>query len=123
MSCEEGPEAYASVVAALPAIDVIHLGLGPDGHTASLFPDSPVLDAPAGALVAVSADPHENNAHERMTLSSEAIARARLALFTVSGASKGPAFASVRAGADVPATRVRAASVLWLVDRAAAGDH
>src|SRR6202035_2949902 len=122
MSCDEGPEGYQQVLAAVPAIDVIHLGLGPDGHTASLFPDSPALAAPPGTLVMRTADPHAKNPHDRMPLTFEAIARSRLAVFTVSGPSKKAAFAALRSGADVPALGVRAQRVLWLVDRDAAGD-
>lgn len=121
MSCPAGPEAYEEELAAFPAFDVVHLGLGPDGHTASLFPDAPALDAPAERLVLLASDPHDRNPHARMTLSYSAIARARLVVFTVSGEAKRPAFAAVQAGADVPAARVRAERVLWLVDPAAAG--
>lgn len=121
MSCTDGPDAYDAVLSRCEAFDVVHLGLGPDGHTASLFPDSPALAAPPGRLVVRSTDPHENNPHDRMTITYEAIARARLAVFTVSGRSKRSAFAAVRAGADAPATAVRAGRVLWLVDPAAAG--
>jgi 6-phosphogluconolactonase/glucosamine-6-phosphate isomerase/deaminase len=86
-----------------------------------LFPDDPALDAPPDRLVVRTADPHERNPHERMSLTLHALARARLVVFTVSGASKVDAFAAVSAGKDLPATRVRAARVVWLVDHAAAG--
>ncbi len=121
MSCDEGPEAYERLVADVAAFDVVHLGLGPDGHTASLFPGSAALDAPPGRLVVRSVDPNDRNPHERMTLTLEALARALLVVFTVSGAAKHEAFAAVSSGADLPAARVRARQVLWLVDRDAAG--
>jgi len=121
MSCEEGPEAYERLVADLAAFDVVHLGLGPDGHTASLFPGSAALEAPSGHLVMRSADPNDRNPHERMTLTLEALARALLVVFTVSGEAKHEAFAEVSAGSDLPAARVRARQILWLVDREAAG--
>ena len=121
MSCEEGPEAYERLVADVAEFDVVHLGLGPDGHTASLFPGSPALDAPPGRLVMRSVDPNSRNPHPRMTLTLEALARARLVVFTVSGESKRDAFTAVAAGSDLPAARVRAHQVLWLVDREAAG--
>jgi 6-phosphogluconolactonase len=121
MSCEEGPEAYERGLAGMGTFDVVHLGLGPDGHTASLFPNSAALDALPGRLVVRSADPDERNRHERMTLTLEALARAQLVVFTVSGQAKHEAFAAVSAGADLPAGRVRARQVLWLVDREAAG--
>ncbi len=121
MRCEEGPEPYQLKVSALPAIDVVHLGMGPDGHTASLFPGSPALDADAGRLVVMNEDPSGRNPHRRMTFTFSAIARARLVIITIEGEEKREAFAKVRAGEDLPVARVRAGRVLWLVDPAAAG--
>jgi len=121
MSCSDVDD-YDRLVAWLPAIDLVHLGLGPDGHTASLFPGSPDLDAPAGRMALVTSDPSGNNPHERITLTFAALARARLVVFTVSGAAKRDAFARLRAGDDLPAGRVRAERILWLVDHDAAGD-
>jgi 6-phosphogluconolactonase/glucosamine-6-phosphate isomerase/deaminase len=121
MSCEEGPEAYERLIDPVDTFDVVHLGLGPDGHTASLFPRSSALEAPPGRLVVLSVDPNDLNAHERMTLTLEALARAQLVVFTVSGESKREAFAAVSSGADLPASRVRARQILWLVDREASG--
>jgi 6-phosphogluconolactonase len=121
MRCEEGPEPYQLKISALPAIDVIHLGMGPDGHTASLFPGSAALDADAGRLVVMNEDPSGANAYRRMTFTFSAIARARLVIITIEGEEKRDAFARVRAGEDLPVARVRAPQVLWLVDPAAAG--
>lgn len=119
MRCEEGTDAYQMMVGELGHFDVVHLGLGPDGHTASLFPDSAALDADPGRLVAFNTDPHGRNPHRRMTLTLAGIARARLVIFTVAGASKAAAMRAVLDGADVPASRVRADRVVWLVDPAA----
>ena len=119
MRCEEGPEPYQLKISALPAIDVIHLGMGPDGHTASLFPASPALDADAGRLVVMNEDPSGLNAYRRMTFTFSAIARARSVIITIEGDDKRDAFSKVRAGEDLPVARVRAPRVLWLVDRAA----
>jgi len=114
---------YQAVIAPLPAYDLVHLGLGPDGHTASLFPGSAALDiTDPAALVVANQDPHANNPHDRITLTYPALARARLAVFTVSGPSKREAFAGVVAGADLPASHVTAHRVVWLVDRDAVGD-
>ncbi len=121
MRCEDGPEPYQLKISALPAIDVVHLGMGPDGHTASLFPGSPALDADAGRLVVMNEDPSGSNPHRRMTFTFSAIARARLVLITVEGEDKREAFAQVKAGDDLPVARVRAQKVVWLVDPAAAG--
>lgn len=122
MRCDDGPDAYHLLVAELGRFDVVHLGLGKDGHTASLFPASPALDADPGRLVVTNHDPLGTNPYERMTLTFSGIARARLALVTVAGEEKRAAFARVREGDPAcPASRIRADRVVWLVDRAAAG--
>lgn len=120
MRCEEGPEPYQLRLGEIGKLDLIHLGVGPDGHTASLFPNSPGLDADPGQLVTFNEDPSGRNKHRRMTLTYGAISRARLVLFTVAGAEKRPAMQAIVDGADLPAARVRAERVLWLVDREAA---
>ena len=103
-------------------IDLIHLGMGPDGHTASLFPGAPTLDAEPGVLVAATEDPNGVNPHPRLTLTLPAINSARTAVFTVAGASKADAVAALLRGDDLPAARVHAGRTLWLVDGAARGD-
>lgn len=120
MSCEEGPDAYQLRLGEIGKLDVVHLGMGPDGHTASLFPGSSALDADPGQLVALNSDPSGRNPHPRMTLTFSGIARSRLVIFTVAGASKREALRAVMAGADLPAGRVQADEVVWLVDREAA---
>ena len=120
MRCEEGPEAYQLRLGEMGRIDLIHLGLGPDGHTASLFAGSPALDADPGVLVALNEDPSGRNPHRRMTLTLSGIARGRLVIFTVAGESKREAMQAVVDGADIPANRVTADRIVWLVDRAAA---
>ena len=120
MSCDEGPDAYQLRLGEIGKLDVIHLGMGPDGHTASLFPDSPALDADPGQLVARNEDPSGRNPYPRLTLTFSGIARSRLAIFTVAGESKRATLQSVIEGADLPAGRVRADQVIWLVDRDAA---
>ena len=120
MSCDEGPDAYALRLGDVGKLDVIHLGMGADGHTASLFPGSAALDADPGQLVARSEDPSGRNRLPRMTLTLSAISRARLVVFTVAGASKRDTLRAVIDGADLPAGRVTADRVVWLVDRDAA---
>ncbi len=122
-SPEQAAADYQQLLDALGPFDVVHLGMGPDGHCASLFPDSPALDVEDPAvLVMANRDPHAHNPHDRITLTLAAIARARLVVFTVSGDSKRDAFRRLMAGDDLPAARVRAGEVIWLADAAAVGD-
>ncbi|HEV2760252.1 MAG TPA: 6-phosphogluconolactonase [Acidimicrobiales bacterium] len=122
MRCDEGPDAYQQRVAQAGRLDLIHLGLGPDGHTASLFPGSTGLEADPGRLVVLNEDPSGRNVHKRMTLTFSGIARARLVVVTVEGEAKREAFAAVRRGdPDLPATRIKADHLVWLVDSAAMG--
>jgi 6-phosphogluconolactonase len=120
MRCDEGADAYQLRVSEVGRFDVVHLGLGPDGHTASLFPGSEGLDADPGRLVVMNRDPSGANPHERMTLTFSGISRARLVVFTVAGAEKQEAMQRIADGEDLPATRVRADRVVWLVGSDAA---
>ena len=119
----EAAAAYQHQLAALPWFDLVHLGLGPDGHCASLFPDSDALDVDdPDQLVVASRDPNANNPHDRITLTLPGIARARLVVFTVAGRAKRQALARIAAGQNLPAARVAADEVVWLVEPDAADD-
>lgn len=120
MRCEEGADRYQLLLGEVGRLDVVHLGLGPDGHTASLFPNTPALEADPGRLVAMNYDPSGRNPYERMTLTFSGIARGRLVVITVAGETKREAMQAIADGADLPAARVRADRVVWLVDPAAA---
>jgi 6-phosphogluconolactonase len=120
MRCDEGLDAYQLRLGEIGQLDVVHLVLGPDGSIAGLFPSSMALSADPGQLVTFSEDPSGVNKHLRMTLTYAGISRARLVIFTVDGEARRSAMEAVVAGADVPATRVRAGRVLWLVDKDAA---
>jgi 6-phosphogluconolactonase len=120
MRCEEGPEPYQLRLGEVGKLDLIHLGMGADGHTASLFPGSAALDADPGQLVMLNEDPSGRNKHKRMTLTYAGLARARLVIFTVEGEAKRAAMQAVVDGADLPAARVVADRIVWLVDPAAA---
>jgi 6-phosphogluconolactonase/glucosamine-6-phosphate isomerase/deaminase len=122
MRCEDGPEPYQLRLGEVGRLDFVHLGMGPDGHTASLFPSSQALDADAGQLVAMNEDPSGRNPYPRMTLTLSGIARARLVVFTIAGVEKKAALQAIYDGADLPAGRVSADRVIWLVDPAAAPD-
>jgi 6-phosphogluconolactonase len=113
--------AAAAYAARLPAaFDLIHLGLGPDGHTASLVPGDSVLEV-TDRLVAPTGGTYQGR--RRMTLTYPALARARQLLWLVTGADKHEPLARLLAGdATIPAGRVEAATSLVLAD-AAAGDE
>jgi 6-phosphogluconolactonase len=110
--------AAAGYATGLPQrFDLIHLGLGPDGHTASLVPGDPVL-AVTDALVGVT-QPYQG--HPRMTLTYPALARADQLLWLITGADKKEPLARLLAGdTSIPAGRVTAARSLVLADTAAA---
>lgn len=114
----EAAVAYDAVVAGLLPLDLVHLGMGADGHTASLFRGAPDLEERERLVVAAVSREHP---HPRLTLTLPAIARSRLVVFTVEGEAKRATLARVRDGADLPAARVDADRVVWLVDPAAAG--
>jgi 6-phosphogluconolactonase len=100
-----------------PLLDLVHLGLGPDGHTASLVPGDPALDITA-ADVAV-AGPYQGR--RRMTLTFPIINRSRFVLWLVTGAEKAATLVRLRDGdRSIPAARVRRDRALLLADRAAA---
>ena len=96
--------------------DLIHLGLGPDGHTASLVPGDPVLSV-TDRLVALT-QPYQERV--RMTLTYPALARAGQILFLVTGSDKKDPLAMLLAGdTTIPAGRVEAGASLVMADHAA----
>jgi 6-phosphogluconolactonase len=103
----------------LPLFDLQLLGLGEDGHTASLLPGQPVLEE-RSRWVAVVPD---GRPEPRITLTYPALESSRLTVFLVCGAAKKDALARARAGdRAIPAGRLKPqGDVIWLVDRAAAG--
>jgi 6-phosphogluconolactonase len=105
-------------VAGSPAVlDLVHLGLGPDGHTASLVPADPVLDV-NDAAVALSG-PYQGR--RRMTLTYPVLNHARRVLWVVTGVEKASMLARLCDGdRSIPAGRVRQDHALVLADRAAA---
>jgi 6-phosphogluconolactonase len=114
---------FASPPLDWPRFDLVLLGMGEDGHTASLFPGSPV-EMP-GATAAVTAD-YQGRPARRVTLTPQVFNSARSVLFLAAGESKSQTLASVLNGdyrpALLPAQRVRPSDgqLIWLVDQAAA---
>lgn len=117
-----GAASYARILQELagipPVLDLAHLGLGPDGHTASLVPGDPVLDVTDGdvALTGVY------QGRRRITLTYPVLNRARRVLWLVTGAEKADMLLRLRAGDEsIPAGRVQRDQALVLADQAAAG--
>src|ERR1700761_1189531 len=102
-----------------PLFDITLLGVGPDGHTASLLPGEAVLDERERWVGAVS----HGRPEVRITMTYRAIESSRRVAFLVAGEEKAEIFAAIRAGdSSVPAARVRPVGELfWFVDQAAAG--
>src|SRR5438045_6695156 len=112
---EAAAASYASLLRQIagspPVLDLVHLGLGPDGHTASLVPGDPVLDVTDRdvALTGVY------QGHRRMTLTYPVLNRARRILWLVSGKDKLEAFPKLRAAdPSIPAGRISQGQALLL---------
>ena len=121
---DEGARRYESILRRVagtpPVLDLVQLGLGEDGHTASLFPGDLALQA-VDSEIAVTG-PYKGR--RRMTLTFPAIDRARRILWLVTGAGKAAALERLLAGdRSIPAGRVRSDRAVLLADTAAAGDR
>jgi 6-phosphogluconolactonase len=115
---EQGPieaaAAYVRVLESAQPLDLVLLGMGEDGHTASLFPDDPALSSKALAVPVFGAPKPPAS---RVSLGLDVLNAARHKLFLVTGVEKHDALRRMQEGARFPAARVVGAE--WYVDRAA----
>ena len=112
---EEGAALYAHVVATVAPLDVVVLGIGEDGHTASLFPGHSALKA-QGLTAGIRDSPKPPP--QRVTLTLTTLQTARKVIILATGAGKAHAVAKAKRG-EVPSGMI--AGARWLIDRAAAG--
>jgi len=114
-------EAYGAATfdPARPLFDITLLGLGADGHTASLLPGEPVLEERTRWVAAVS----HGRPEVRITMTYPAIDSSRFVAFLVAGKEKAAILSAIRGGdSEMPAARVRpVGELIWFVDKAAAG--
>lgn len=117
-ACARYAQTLAEIAGSPPVLDLVHLGLGPDGHTASLVPGDPVLDV-TDADVALTGI---YQGRRRMTLTYPIINRSRRVLWLATGAEKAGMLARLQAGdVSIPAGRVSRDRAVILADRAATG--
>ncbi len=123
LGAERGAAAYAEALRQAPEFDLVLLGLGEDGHTASLFPGHPWGGEP-GSPDALAVHDAPKPPAARISLSARRLSRTRQVLFLVNGESKREAVRRWREGAEIPAAAIAPeGGVDVLVDSAAFGGY
>jgi 6-phosphogluconolactonase len=120
---EAGAKRYAvtlqKIAGSPPVLDLVHLGIGPDGHTASLVPGDPVLNVTESDVALTGF----YQGRRRMTLTYPILNRARKVLWLVTGKDKVAALARLhKADPTIPAGRIQRDNAVVLADQAAAGE-
>ncbi|MDA8271509.1 MAG: 6-phosphogluconolactonase [Actinomycetota bacterium] len=121
--CDTVAKEYAAKIKAAPRPWLVHLGMGPDGHTASLFARSPAIspDRQTQELYLANYDPSGTNPYCRLTLSLQAISRAELVIITTSGKDKAQAVKGLlESDLSLPVSWVRAKRINLIIDHEAA---
>ena len=116
LGAERAAALYAKLIDAIDRLDIVLLGMGEDGHTASLFPDNPALNDP-GSVVPVHHAPKPPA--ERVSLGISTLKATTQRIVLATGPGKRDAMNQVKAGVPLPINCI--GPLLWFVDRAAVG--
>ena len=113
-STAEAAMKYAQTMKVVPTFDLVLLGMGEDGHTASLFPNNPALE---NSALAVPVFKSPKPPAERVSMSFQALNNHHQAIILATGASKAETLKGITQSSDLPVTRIDGA--IWVVDQAA----